>query len=117
MGDGECCLEQAHSAAVNFTSSEQFAEDVQVPGDKICLMRPYQYVAVQLRAPIQKHVCSKSLPLLLTVQLRGSFFGDTFHTLDVRVDDVAALAAPAPKMWSGEWLAAHNAYVYTVSHC
>jgi len=115
--DGECCLQQSQATSVNFTTSEKFAEDEQIPGDKICLMRPYKYVVVQLRAPAEKHLCGKSIPLLLSVQLRGSFFGDPFLSLDMRLDDVAQRSVPAPKAWNGEWLAAHNAYVYTASYC
>lgn len=115
--DGECCLQQSHTTAVNFTTAEKFAEDEQIPGDKMCLMRPYKYVAVQLRTPLEKYLCGRSASLLLSVQLRGSFFGDPFLSLDMRIDDVAQFTAPAPKAWNSEWLVAHNAYVYTASYC
>eukprot|EP01032_Pedospumella_encystans_P015993 gene15993-18265_t len=119
--DGECCIQQRSPIESKESEVEAKGGGEQIPGDKICLMRPYRYLLVQLQAPrdlSKRHLCHHySNDLELSVQLRGSFFGDPFYAVNITVNAMDGNLPRAPRAMNNTWLTAHNVFVYVASYC
>jgi glycosyltransferase involved in cell wall biosynthesis len=113
--DGEACLEQrgVHDAP-DAGRSESTRAGWNAPGERVCLMRPYRYLALRsVRAKDKR--CTQGNGAI-SFFLRGAFYGDPFYSFDMNIPD-ELLAVPAPAKWNTSWLAQHQAFVYNVHLC
>lgn len=128
--DGEACIVQPDVLLNEYEEGVEGADgsvwkaaDGNRPGDKVCLMRPYKYVAVVLHPegasatdPSGAHSCSPTVDL--SFQLRGNFFGDAFYfaNLSVNVEDSPHLPR-VPSKWSSAWLDKFSVFVHNAHYC
>jgi glycosyltransferase involved in cell wall biosynthesis len=113
--DGEACLEQRGvQDAPDAGLSESTRGGWNAPGERVCLMRPYRYLALRsVRAKSKR--CTQANGAI-SFFLRGAFYGDPFYSFDSDIPD-EVLAVPAPAKWNTSWLAQHEAFVYNVQLC
>jgi hypothetical protein len=121
--DGEACLEQkldSRDSALSGNDDRGIAGRKQkswnTPGERVCLMRPYRYIA--LRGYGSRGRGCHAGPNL-SLFLRGPFFGDPFYSLELphEILYLPNNIMAAPVAWNSSWMAAQNAFVYNVRLC
>lgn len=138
--DGEACIQQPDVLLSGPEDVENPSHDGNAtvvvdgnrPGDIVCLMRPYRYVAVVLStgpttAPTDswnyysKYAMSSTIcraAVELSIQLRGNFFGDSFYsaTVSIPTADLGRFSL-VPRKWNNIWLDKHSIFVYNAHYC
>jgi hypothetical protein len=120
--DGEACVQQMGVVEEGDQGSERAASNGRrgwnAPGERVCLMRPYRYLALQALRSASRQ-CDPVTPDDVTFFLRGPLFGDPFYSFAISRLSLfdSAHSFRAPVQWNSTWLESQHAFVYNVLGC